>query len=341
MAGSNTRRYRDHSLCAGSRLRVGSYNPPPKLVISAITLPAGLVGNTYNTSFAATGGITPYTWTLYSGSLPVGMNLGSSGSLAGTPTTAGQFTLTVQVADSETPQATATQQVMLTINPAPPALYVSQTLLPEGVVNTAYSATIQVAGGLPPYSFSLTQGSLPPGLTLSGTGVVSGTPTQAGASSFTVQVSDAESPPQTTSSPIYITIVATPLAISTTTLPDAVVNVPYYQQLQVTGGVPPYTWQEQNLGQGFFLIDGAVTTSPFGFVEWPKQVGTASFTVTVMDSAQQVASQSLSVTIDLGGNVLLNGRYTFMASGFGARRDEPMGGGRKPGGRRKWQHYQR
>src|SRR5208283_103733 len=145
----------------------GSYTPPPKLLISTTTVPAGLVNNTYNASFAATGGITPYTWTLSGGSLPVGLNLGSGGALSGIPTTAGQVTSTVQVADSEIPQATATQQVMLTINPAPPPLYVSQLWLPEGVVNTAYSAPIQIAGGLPPYSVSLTQGSLPPGLTLS------------------------------------------------------------------------------------------------------------------------------------------------------------------------------
>src|SRR5208283_3461629 len=177
-------------------------------------------------------------------------------------------------------------------------LYVSQLWLPEGVVNTAYSAPIQIAGGLPPYSVSLTQGSLPPGLTLSGAGLVSGTPTQVGASSFMVQVNDAESPPQTTSRPIYITIAATPLTITTTTLPDAVVNVQYLQQLQVTGGSPPYAWQQQYLPLGFFLTPGGQVSSSSWDPGWPQQVGTATFTAQVADSAKQVASQLLSLTVD-------------------------------------------
>ena len=154
---------------------------------------------------------------------------------------------------------------------------------------------------------------------MSTAGVISGTPTQTGASIFTVQVADSEMPAMTASAQFTQTIAATPLTITTTTLPDAVVNVAYGQQLQVTGGVPPYNWLVQNLGQGFFLTQSGVVTTSLGFsFGVPKEVGTVSFTAKVTDSSNGTATQPLTVNIDLGGNILLNGSYAFMANGFAA-----------------------
>ncbi len=239
----------------------GSHSTP--LAISTTTLPAGLVNNTYNVSLSATGGTAPYTWSLSSGSLPSGVNLGSSGSLSGTPTAAGQYSFTVQVADSNS--HTATQQLSLTVNPAPQPLALTTQTVPEGAVNVAYSFAFQATGGVAPYTYSFTQGTLPVGLTMSTAGVISGTPTQTSVSIFTVQVADSEMPAMTASAQFTLTIAATPLTITTTTLPDAVVNVAYGQQLQVTGGVPPYNWQVQDIGQGFFLTQSGVVTTSLGF----------------------------------------------------------------------------
>src|SRR5260370_15503227 len=69
------------------------------LITSPTPLPTGSVGVAYSVSFAATGGLTPYTWSVASGALPAGLNLGADGSLTGTPTAAGQFTFTIRVAD--------------------------------------------------------------------------------------------------------------------------------------------------------------------------------------------------------------------------------------------------
>jgi len=290
----------------------GSHLSP--LSILTTTLPAGQVNNSYNVNLSATGGTPPYTWTLASGSLPAGLSLGTIGSLTGTPTTSVQSTFTVQVTDSNS--HTATQQLMLTINPAPQPLAFATLTVPEGAVNVAYSFALQAMGGVSPYTYSISQGTLPSGLTLSSAGVISGTPTQTSVSVFTVQVADSEMPAQTASAQFTLTVAATPLSITTKTLPDAVVNVPYGQQLQVTGGVPPYTWQEQNLGQGFFLTGGEVTTSEGFITEAPKIAGVVGFTAQVSDSANGIATQPLTVTIDLGGNILLNGPYAFIASGF-------------------------
>ena len=64
--------------------------------------------------------------------------------------------------------------------------------LPAGVEGSFYTSTLQAAGGFPPYTWTLQQGSLPPGLSLSSNGTISGTPTRTGTSSFTVQVSDTQ-----------------------------------------------------------------------------------------------------------------------------------------------------
>jgi len=91
---------------------------PAPLTISTTSLPSGTVGTTYSTTLAATGGTTPYTWTIPSGSVP-GLTLSSAGVLSGAPTTAGTTTITVQVTDSTNPtHQTASANFNVTINPA-------------------------------------------------------------------------------------------------------------------------------------------------------------------------------------------------------------------------------
>jgi len=88
---------------------------------------------------------------------------------------------------------------------APPKI--TTTSLPGGVHGSAYSATLKASGGKTPYTWSISAGSLPAGLTLSAsTGVISGTPTTAGTSNFTVRVTDSESPTVSATKALSITI---------------------------------------------------------------------------------------------------------------------------------------
>ncbi|MFZ1904252.1 MAG: putative Ig domain-containing protein [Steroidobacteraceae bacterium] len=90
------------------------------LVISTTSLPGGQVGAAYSATLTATGGTSPYGWSITSGSLPAGLSLSSSGAISGTPTTAVSASpITFEVSDSENPAETKTANLSMTISAAP------------------------------------------------------------------------------------------------------------------------------------------------------------------------------------------------------------------------------
>lgn len=172
-----------------------------ELAVTSLSPPAGTVGISYSTTLAATGGVTPYIWTMLSGSLPAGLSLGSAGVISGTPATHGTSIFTVQVADSETNQETAIAQLTLTVN----TITITTQSLPAGTVNVPYSAPLAAIGGVTPYTWTMS-GTLPAGLSLNRAGVITGTPTATGSSTFNVQVADSEQPPAMASAQFSITV---------------------------------------------------------------------------------------------------------------------------------------
>jgi hypothetical protein len=160
----------------------------PVLSITAAALPNGTVNTAYSRTLAATGGTTPYNWSVSAGALPDGLTLNTTtGVISGTPITAGPFSFTVQVADALL--ATTAQTLSITIVPAP---LITPATLASGLVGTAYNQTLAATGGTTPYSWSVSAGALPGGLTLNATtGIISGTPTTAGTFNFTVRLGDA------------------------------------------------------------------------------------------------------------------------------------------------------
>ncbi|MFZ3265575.1 MAG: putative Ig domain-containing protein [Terriglobales bacterium] len=274
----------------------------PPLSVSTSSLTGGTLGTAYSATLAATGGITPYTWSVSVGALPAGLTLNTStGQISGTSTgsVTGPINFTVKVTDAELPTgATATAALSITIAAAP--LSVVTSSLPNGVAQSVYAgATLQAAGGVSPYTWTVTPGSLPAGLSLNGsTGAISGTPTALGTTTFTVTVTDSETPTAQTATKQLSITVNPQLSVTTSSLAGGVVGTAYNQTLAATGGLTPYSWAVTvgSLPAGLSLNSstGAITGTPTG-----PFVGTTSFTVTVTDSESPIktATASLSITI--------------------------------------------
>jgi hypothetical protein len=182
----------------------------------------------------------------------------------------------------------------------PADLVITTGTLPGGTVGSSYSAALSATGGIGPYSWSVTFGSLPSGLSLNQqTGVISGTPSVAGSSTFTVQVRDSQALADTDSRSFTVNIQPqpiTPVVITTTSLPNARRNKSYSQTLAATGGVRPFAW---SLVQGS-LPPGLVLNQSTGVISGrATTVGSFSFVVEVRDSQSPSATdtQSLSITV--------------------------------------------
>jgi len=158
--------------------------------ITTTTLPNATAGVAYGEQLAATGGTAPLSWSTLSGSWPNGISLTSGGLVTGTPTTPGTYNVTVRVTDSTTPTPqTDDQALVLDVDPS--TLTITTTSLPAGTEGVAYSQGLNATGGAGGNNWTVSVGSLPAGLSLAAsTGIISGTPTTAGTSNFTVQVED-------------------------------------------------------------------------------------------------------------------------------------------------------
>ncbi len=289
--------------------------PAATLILSTSSLANGTVGSAYSVALQASGGVTPYTWSLASGSLPSGLTLSASGTISGTPTASGTSSFSITVKDSETTPQTATSSLAITIAPAA-TLILSTSSLANGTVGSAYSVALQAIGGVPPYTWSLASGSLPLGLTLSTSGTISGTPTASGTFSFSITVKDSETTPQAATSNLAITIAPTPLQLTTALLPNGIVGSAYSLTLQAIGGVPPYTW---SLASG--SLPSGLTLSTTGTISGtPTASGTSFFSVTVEDSntTPEEATSTLALTISGGGYSGWNFTPTLYASPSGS-----------------------
>ena len=184
----------------------------PPVQITTSSLPGGTVGTAYSATLAATGGVASYTWSLASGQLPPGTSISTStGAISGTPTTAGSYNVTMKVTDAAGYQATAALAIAIAAASCAgcPGLGITTTSLPPATLGSPYSATLAVTGGTSPYTWSISAGQFPPGLTLSSTaGVISGTPSSIGSYSFTAMVTDSGLPQNTASLALACTITA-------------------------------------------------------------------------------------------------------------------------------------
>jgi hypothetical protein len=201
-------------------ITVTASTPALSITTTALVPPTATVGTGYAAQQAvtATGGLTPYSWS--ASGLPNGMGINAStGAVFGTPTAAGTFNFTVTVRDSSSPQQTASKALSITVTASTPTLSITTTaLVPStATVGTGYAAqqAVTATGGQTPYTWSAS--GLPSGMGINAsTGAVFGTPTVAGAFTFTVTVQDSGSPQQTASKALSLTVTNATAAASVT-----------------------------------------------------------------------------------------------------------------------------
>ena len=287
--------------------------PPSAPTIQTVLLPQGAVNVQYlvgsqGVTLSATGGTSPYTWSIASGSLPPGLSLNAQlGVISGTPTTLGNYPFTVQVTDAANLSSTKALSIYIE-----GAVLITPATLPTGAANVPYSFQLTATGGLAPYTWCVVEsggstcdngaGTLPPGLTLSSAGVISGTPTTDGTpTTFTVQVSDSETSPgkpAVGSSMFSITI----MSIVTASLPSGNINVPYSGSVTVAGGITPYTWTASNLPPGLTLDPSTCTNTKkptCNITGTPTAGGVYAVTLTAMDGEKLVPVPATMATLNL------------------------------------------
>jgi uncharacterized protein (TIGR03437 family) len=249
-------------------------------------LPAASTTTAYSFTFAGAGGSGTYSYS--ASGLPAGLSFTAGGVLSGTPTKAGTANFTVTVNDGV---ITASAMVSLTIN-GPMPLATPGGSLTSAQANISYTATLTATGGTGTYSWTVIGGTLPPGLTLSSGGTLTGTPTVAGTYSFTAQVTDSTG--TMTSGSFTVVVNPAPLKlISSNTLPSGVVGATYPIQIfTATGGTPTYTFSISagSLPAGLTFSNGQITGTP-------TSAGSFDFTVLVTDSNNQTASIPLSILV--------------------------------------------
>ena len=291
----------------------GSSITPSVAVVLTISsaLPSGTVNVGYSAALAATGGTAPYSWSVTSGSLPKGLSLSSTGVVSGTPTSAGSSTVTIQVTDSGTIAGKGALTAAIVISDGSVAIATASPLA-QGMLNVAFKSTLTAPGGSPPYTWSVASGSLPAGVTLSAAGVISGTPTAYGTNSFTVQVADSASTPQSTTAPLVLQISGGTLAITTTSLPSGTEGVAYSSQLAAAGGVPPYNW---TINAAVRIASG-LAFSPTGLLAGtPTGISDTTPIFTVVDSAGNAVSQDFSLLVQPAPGSIPDGSYSFVFGG--------------------------
>ena len=260
------------------------------VITSPLVLEAGIVRQEYSETLRASGACEGSNWSVSSGTLPPGINLETDGRLSGVPTESGDFTFDITVQDGIARAKTSSFIIVI----APEDLILNSQIISSGRANQQFSHFFSASGGVPPYSWSLNSGELPPGLVLhSSTGELFGVPTDPGSFNFGISVSDAGD--LNDIEDFNLEIEPAPLNITTglNDLSDGAVGENYEFNLSVEGGVSPYAWS---------IVSGelppGIALSQQGSINGvPTSPGNYSFFARVTDSDAEIDTQELLIDV--------------------------------------------
>jgi large repetitive protein len=265
--------------------------------------PSGTEGQPYALTFKTSEPLVDCgVMSVSSGEFPPGLSIERDGTTRGTPTRAGSYTFYLTLNYNGCPASlwkpASDRQFTIPINGAVQRLIVTTTGLPDAAIGTAYTAPALSASGGSVSSWSLATGSLPTGLALATNGVISGTPTQSGAFTFTVQ---ANGSPNNDTKQLSLFVLA-PLELQTLTgakLPTtgltakAALNAALTTGVKAVGGRGPYVFSSAGaLPPGITLNPSTGTLTGTG-----TTAGRYSTTVTVTDATGAKVSVPWSFTI--------------------------------------------
>ena len=280
-------------------------------------LPAAIVGQSYSTAMVGTGGKSPYTYSATN--LPTGFSLVSAtGELKSTNVSAspGNYALYVTISDSSSPTLRSTRTFQLAVINL---VTLTGATLARGAVGVPYNSGIGVqliaSGGQTSgnsYTYKITSGLLPPGLSISSGGLISGTPTNLAASyggSYPFGVTATDNIGNTSTSATFTINVTVPPKVVGSTMPSAVVGVPYAYDIRRTGGVNLLP-SGSNATQLSYAVTGLISSGlTYGATTGriygtPTTAGTYTAGVTITDQYGFTATKNLSFTIRTAGKTL-------------------------------------
>ncbi len=271
--------------------RVFNITANPHVVITTDSVPSGLNEVEYSCQLESTGGTSPLSWTDKNGDLAgSGMSLSTGGLISGMPAASGDYPFTAMVVDavgdvSEKPFTITIISVLAIIT----------TDVPDWTAGYPYSIQLEVVGGVGAKTWSDKNNDLDgTGLSLSPTGLLSGTPTAVMEITFTAMVVDES---KMTDEKTFSITINPALEITSDSFPDWTVNVPYTQQLLTAGGTGNIVWHDKN---GNLASTGILLSAEGILYGTPVQVGLISFTAKATDQGGAAVEKQFSFTINPG-----------------------------------------
>jgi len=270
-------------------------------ILTSTILPTAQKGKEINPIILkASGGPSPYSWSVIEGVLPDGIELNSdTGKLYGTSYGSGDIIFKVQVTDASGQKHT--KDFIWHISDD---LVLVSGILPSAVKNVPYIYTLKAKGGFPPYVWRIKSGALLSGLSFNkSTGTIDGIPTQSGEiRQCTIEVRDSDTPSQTKSKTFTMNVIRDDLYIFTSELPNGIVSQPYKEKVRALLGQPPYQWRIKSgeIPKGLNFN----TTPSLAYLEGtPNEPGSYHFEIIVCDNDNPQNCDPKEYNVEIYGGI--------------------------------------